>query len=723
MRPMAYPVRLAAILAITASGCDDRPDVSAIEIVPSKLVVGSDPGGPTTFRLEARLWGGPPDHRWSIVESDGYHNLHWKSDQSWLHVNGDGFHATVSVDANAAPSGPARVTIKAGGKKTEPGAEITVVPQTVTGQDVLSAKYAPDRPPDVAVVNGKRTPGGPCTVTVAAFVSRTPVGPVVEPCDPPNDGWGAAVLAMNRGSAFKPVTWTTGADGVDAGAAQGSLRTIPLALRIMVAPSELEATDLATLQDDALAMALADLEVAQSILAENRVGIQLSLIESKKVDVTSPTVVGDCRAGDALSGEDRAGLLNVYYVNRLGFSRAMACARHQRRGHDAIYIGWEENPHFANTLVHEVGHALGLMLPGDGHADMVPSLGGTNVMWSGENDDDPEGRRHLTVGQVFRTNAEHGSWLNVGKDLSDPPQPLREQSATRLTCQCGPEDPSGPCPRSAEDIATSSTAPGMAKPWDCNDEVRLAPTPSPEESLAGIVAGRSWAPPAGCRTGLPATSNSRLGATYLRFENLYRPGDCPSWIAVFFRQGGVVLKSLAEPSPVWTPNANLWKVEYAPAPPRTIPVQLVDAPDDVNPERQYAEETFGSANPTGIQLQFVPPDGDCGTSPPAPRIRICYIDDGGSAEATIPLSRVIKIQTDKRTPSTMAHFLGRVLKIPVADPPAESAYSGNVMQPDPAKRGRRLTLGQLYRMHVELGSFPACATGTCPSLTADLPPP
>ncbi|MEA2722629.1 MAG: hypothetical protein QOH59_400, partial [Gemmatimonadales bacterium] len=49
----------------TAGKCNDQPEVTAIEIVPSKVMVGSA-NAATTFKLEARLWGGPPEDRWSI---------------------------------------------------------------------------------------------------------------------------------------------------------------------------------------------------------------------------------------------------------------------------------------------------------------------------------------------------------------------------------------------------------------------------------------------------------------------------------------------------------------------------------------------------------------------------------------------------------------------------------------------------------------------------------
>src|SRR4051812_13315390 len=113
-----------AMLLLAVAGACGKPKVTAIEIAPSEVMVGSE-GTPTTFQVEARLWTGSAAERTSIDEADGYNNLHWKVDpvsQSWLTVTGNGFHATVTVAPNAAPAGPGFITVEAGGKTTQPGA-------------------------------------------------------------------------------------------------------------------------------------------------------------------------------------------------------------------------------------------------------------------------------------------------------------------------------------------------------------------------------------------------------------------------------------------------------------------------------------------------------------------------------------------------------------------------------------------------------------------------
>ena len=80
---------LAIVLAAFTGACPPKPPkVTAIEIVPSAVEVGSDPTITTTFELEARLWTGDAIDRHSIIEGQGYDNLAWKvaGNPPWLTV-------------------------------------------------------------------------------------------------------------------------------------------------------------------------------------------------------------------------------------------------------------------------------------------------------------------------------------------------------------------------------------------------------------------------------------------------------------------------------------------------------------------------------------------------------------------------------------------------------------------------------------------------------------
>jgi hypothetical protein len=82
--------------------------------------------------------------------------------------------------------------------------------------------------------------------------------------------------------------------------------------------------------------------------------------------------------------------------------------------------------------------------------------------------------------------------------------------------------------------------------------------------------------------------------------------------------------------------------------------------------------------------------------------------------------RAIRISLQKRTPTTVSHFLARALglePLSLSDP----VFVDNIMQADPAKRGQKLTLGQVFRVNQALlPSLNQCDPG-CPPLSADVP--
>ncbi len=725
----------AILLVVLAGACREKPKVTGIEIVPAHVTVGSDPL-PTSFQLEARLWGGSSADRWSIVESDGYKNLHWTVDpasRSWLQVTPHGFRATVTVKGNAAPASPGFITIKAGGKTTAPGVRITVAPATVSGQDVLRAGYVPDQAPSIAIVNGIRSGEGACTLSFTAFVRWLPVGQLDRPCAGTDAAWGAAVLARDHGSMFTSFGWTGNDDEVEGAPLQGALRIIPVALRVMVAPNELDGASITDVQNEALALGLADLQVANSMLAENRVGVQLAITDTRLVDVTDPTVVADCKTGDDQTAtEDLDGVLNVYHVNQMGALRGFTCEEHEttRKNH-VIYLAWEDHPHSTETLVHEVGHALGLMLPGAGHTNMVAGLDGTNIMATGPDDRDPAGRSRFTVGQAFRLNAESASWLNLAMDPDNPARPIREANAARVDCQCGKSDPAGRCPRVADDVATPSEKPSGAQTRSCFDEVQLSPRTTgdaeqsmpPEEDPAAIAAGRLWrARPRNCSTpDVRGTSSRRSDVFFIEIPNLTRPGTtCGSWIALFFSNGGVVHRKLAEPEALWNPTSDLVVLPYPVSPLLDLKVLMHAAPNDWHQDEDYALKTFGPENRSGMKLTF-DEVANCPAPSPDPAVLCVSYTSPGAGEGAVSPNGIIKVSILNRKESTVAHLIGSVLGLPEAG----TAFGKNVMRRDPNEREPRLTLGQVYRASAKLNSsLPGCTAipNLCPSLTAGVQP-
>jgi hypothetical protein len=715
-----------ALLLIVVTGAAPPP-VTEIEIVPFSVFVRHDPNRETTFELEARLWTGPTTARLSIIPSQGYGNLIWTSNRTWLTVTPrGGYRATATIASGLSPSGTASVTVQ-GGSKVSPSTDIVVESAAAVGVDQLNATYRANKVPDAVVVNGVRDAvDGPCSVTLSAFVAGTNLGNVVAPCSGDDAGWGAAVLSVDHRLAFTPGAWTNTANTVDAAGLQGSLRSIPVALRIMLGDDALPADELLERRASALTTARGDIEAANGVLAETRTGMVLTevntaTIEPSEGEATETGVVAivDCLPGDEVTAShDYDGVLNVYYVNNVSGYRGRACTWYEGRKYPVIYIGFDD--HLQSTFVHEVGHVLGLTLPYDGHTDVVSGLDVSNVMTSGYYDNDPGGRRRLSVGQVFRMNADSASWLNWALDNATA-LPVRENTAPRLACQCGEADPAGRCPRLVDDVARPSAGVGLSYPWDCFDKLQIATAPTTEKPVA-IIAGRRWrGAPTDCGAELPGWNANHWGGVYVGFDNLVRPGSCKSWGAIFFKSRGVKYLDLSEPNFTWTPVADELIVPGNMPNRVRIKVHVHNTTvDQVTVDRDVAHalSVFGPMNRSGIKLMFDMNSTSCPTvGPPLRELQLCYVS-GMTTEAT-QTNRRIKV--GKRTPTTVSHFIGRAVGLaPLVG--GGPALPGNIMQPLPNQRGKKLTLGQVYRINAALGVLPGCNPTPCPSLDMDVAP-
>jgi hypothetical protein len=742
MTPRWSRLALATALMAVAAACGQKkPKIIAIEIVPASVQVASDPLRETTFELEARLWTGTPAERRSITAKQGFYSVTWISSPTWLtKIGGSGYRATFGVPKSQ--SGSALVMVKAGGK-TSLAAPISVAEPTLAGEDAATAKYVAGKVPDAVLTYGVRnTLGGDCTETHDALVTRAMLGRIVGACTSDAGSWGAGVLAVDRRMMLKKEAWTPNPPDniVQSETTLDAPLSLRLALRVMVGDVSLGSLALTQLKDKVLQQAKEDVKASNHLLAETRTGVQLivdneaTALAADKVDISS------CADGDlkTSSGDTKSLLLHVYYVNSLGLGayRGLTCAWHSPRERDVIYVSYES--HSPTTLVHELGHALGLTLPGQGHADIIAGLDGSNIMTSGENDLDPGGRRHLAVGQVFRMNADSASWLNRAVDAFN--KPVRESTAPRGTCQCGATDPAGRCPRLADDVARPSEVPGTAQPWDCVDELQLTTPDETEELPVALFGGRRWrARPAECSTNLHGLAVKRwIGTIFIEVENLTRPGGCASWAALFSKVHGVRYIGLREtPDSGWTQGADQWIVlDPVPLPPlNALKVHMYYPAGAgnkaiVDQDKADVEKTFGASGRSGIALTVEPmtPGAPCPAAIDWPReLSVCYLP-AGNAEAKLSTSGpgLIEVSLTNRKPTTVSHFVGRTLllnPIGTSDPP----MPGNIMQPLPANRGPKLTLGQVFRINSTLTSslpnpLPKCDPGPCPDLDADPAP-
>jgi hypothetical protein len=207
------------------------------------------------------------------------------------------------------------------------------------------------------------------------------------------------------------------------------------------------------------AWAKADVSRAQRVFRRNRVGLTFTMakfVGSGTLSANDIATIGDdcAHAEDIASNfpqynKDR---LNVFYVDLIDADEWYAgynCFEpHGDSGFKApniIFIS--VGARSANTLAHEIGHALGLQLA-NGHTgppDEVNITGfqSTNIMWTGIDPDRPDKRKYFSLGQAYRMNADDDSWAHALK--SWPGLPARA---------CHPSGPLNrtPCPPLALDV-------------------------------------------------------------------------------------------------------------------------------------------------------------------------------------------------------------------------------------------------------------------------------
>jgi hypothetical protein len=716
-------------VSAASAASEPAPPVGRIEIVPPVTFVATDPAKATSFELEARLWTGPDAERLSVTEADGY-ALAWSVDQPWLQVESQpGFRATLHIEAGALPAGDGIVTVKAGGAS----AQARIVPAVAPGQDLLTSGYLAGMSPSLALARGVRaSAGNPCDWWSAALVRTGELGPVVANCPGAEGAWGLAVLDTAHAMALLPVEWTPGENAIDAAPRQIQVRQVPLTLRIVVGGSD----NLDSLREVVRRVALADVEAANATLLENRAGVVFRVVDTVTVTAAdNATIIADCLAGDTLTpAGNRPGMLHVFYVNDMGGARGFTCAGTDGLPQPGIFVGWES--HSPSTLVHEMGHILGLTLPGYGHTELLEGFDVSNVMTGGLDDRDPGGRHRLTVGQVFRLNIEEASWLSLATDLNG--SAVREAGAPRLACQCGGNDSAGRCPRLITDIASSSGRKNTSNDWDCFDQLVL-PGIGSEEHPVGLLAGRSWrARPGTCSVEVSDRRSDHWDETTLLFDNVTRPGACASWAAVFFEKHGLLYAPLIEATDAsWSDAADQWTIgrdlppmDAGGLPRVTVPVIVYYNPDPgmdarVKSDITEAQAVFGEANRSGISLEFQQYSALPSPCPPSAStgITVCY-----SPSVTGEGSRAgndIRVSSTHEDFHTFVHLLGQALGLrPLSHD--DPVLPLNVMQPVPKDRGDKLTLGQVFRINAFLrpGELPDCASDAarCPALDAGLKP-
>ena len=137
---------------------------------------------------------------------------------------------------------------------------------------------------------------------------------------------------------------------------------------------------------------------------------------------------------------DTTGQINVIYVRDLpGADKGSSCWNYP-----VVFVNIDSK--MPETLAHELAHQLGLRDPNVfdgnriGHTDYLPGFLPDNLMWRGGRMDWQSPRDQLSVGQVFRMNADKNrSWAV-------------KQGMTPISVDCTHKsEDSVPCPRLALD--------------------------------------------------------------------------------------------------------------------------------------------------------------------------------------------------------------------------------------------------------------------------------
>ncbi len=336
------------------------------------------------------------------------------------------------IALSAAP--PSVVSVRAELTANPPlTAVATLLRQTsIAGHDrVTASAHEAFEIPRVAIAGP--VGGGDCATTVAtAFVMAGDLGalPPSGPC-----GFGA-IFSARVAPWYADVAWTSGSETI----AEPAAAPYVITARVVMALSQPWCDTSGWFStcytlDEIRGFAAANLEVqrvyANGVLRANRAGIRIEFDPATVRPMPGLVGCSTVPAPDNASWTPAPGRLTIYVVEQLtDLPRAVTC--HNTSGDDApdapykvILVAYHDAL-LASTLVHELGHALGLRWPQHVNDDGVTGFGAHNVMAS-VGLTDPE-RFDFTLGQVFRMVADEASWLNASG--------LRAAGLPRKACQC-----------------------------------------------------------------------------------------------------------------------------------------------------------------------------------------------------------------------------------------------------------------------------------------------
>jgi hypothetical protein len=202
-----------------------------------------------------------------------------------------------------------------------------------------------------------------------------------------------------------------------------------------------------------------DLPAAEDFLLTARTGLRLT--NSTNADTPPDIVMVSSLIGSGCTSTPdivasttvfRVDHINVYVIDKLD-ATGVVLGRNCAENGAANVIFVDDNANFV-TLVHEIGHGLGLMRPQWGHSNKVSGMHNGNFMWSGAS-----APIHATLGQIARMHADTQSWLNKPSGAATVRTRQPAVSLPPVTpCSCPGDAPTDDCPKVDLDIPRSGAA-------------------------------------------------------------------------------------------------------------------------------------------------------------------------------------------------------------------------------------------------------------------------
>lgn len=459
MRPAARV--LPVMLLMACDHCDERvptvttpsPTLTAVEIVPRTVHAAPQ----SRFTLPARIKG----KNGSSLALDAFDNLEieWWASADVL-VNPASNPVTVQLPSTPTTVVEVRATVRrlsSGGSSVlqqiqSPLAKIVVAPKATSppSSDWVHVDHTSGELPRAVVIEGRDVSSGDAVEDwVLGVVGQARLERNLEAPNGGELGLFAVDVEMKLHPPPTPAPWTAAYEEIDAtGAGPVLFRELPVRVGLDVDPG------------NGAAWAEDQVNAAFELLAGTRVGIGAywrgAFVHKRQDANGDPLPVADPAAACSTANVQAAitpysitdpadPALYVLIVPSIASSgiRGWTCTPESNWSGRVVFLS--RAGYGLTTLAHEVGHVLAMMYPdietGQGHTNAVAGFDWSNLMWSFSSELNRARRDHLSVGQLYRMNADPQSWLN--RLLPAGLQMLRDCQVTK--------DP-GVCPALAADL-------------------------------------------------------------------------------------------------------------------------------------------------------------------------------------------------------------------------------------------------------------------------------